>query len=104
MNAHLIAEAKAKAEAAARARRTGVHERPGARPGDLNVGGAPKIDASELRARIANCLSYGPATRSNVCEECGNHKRVRDILDDMVGQGELTTWQVGKTIWYEVAQ
>ena len=100
MTAHLITQARA--EAAARARRQGYNDRPGALPGDLNVGGAPKIGLHELRARIMACLATGPATRSNVCEECGNHRRTRDILDDMVGQGDLETWQVGKTIWYAV--
>lgn len=93
----------ARAEAAARARRTGVSERPGGKPGDLNAGGAPKIDTPELRERVIKCLTLGPAPRTNICEECGNHRRVRDILDDMAAQGEVETWQVGKAIWYKMA-
>ena len=94
----------ARAEAIERSKRSGVRELPGRVPGGLNVGGAPKTDPVELRKRVLSMLSRGPATRTEVCEECGNHRRVRDILDDMTATGDLRSWQKVQTIWYEVAR
>lgn len=77
-------------------------QHPGGIPGDLNRGGPQGVDAGTLRARIDAMLAAGPASRTAICEQCGNHRKTRDMLDAMGASGELRTWKADRVTWYEV--
>jgi hypothetical protein len=104
MTMNMLADIKAETkERNRRLARMGLPpDRIGGRPGDLNKGGTPRISEDELRAQVLLFVGEGRETRTDICNACGNHRRLRDMIDVMTAEGILVETMVERTRWYTV--